>query len=238
LLCCFVVDGMRIVTFLLTFILFIFVGGSVCATHYSSSRIKHYATNTPRAVENNLSSLTRHLIRPLDDDYDKAKMIAFWIASHINYDEYLYNDGATTKLIKTHKTQSSDELLESRVGICGEFATLFNDMCRIAGIRSGIITGYAYPSRLRLRNKERKNAAHAWNYFLYKGKRIYVDTTFMARGKTSPRRRATEVAHKRALRKVQHDNEDKSQINDFNDFYFDFSYKDEMKKSHYIHEEQ
>lgn len=228
----------KIIKFILAFVLFVFIVGDAYAIHYPSSRIKRFATNTPREVENNLYTLTKYLVKPLNDDYDKAKMIAFWIASHINYDEYLYNDGATTKLIKTHKAQSSDELLESRVGICGEFATLFNDMCRIAGIRSRIITGYAYPSRLRLRNKERKNAAHAWNYFLYKGKRIYVDTTFMAKGKTSPRRRATEVSHKRALQKVQHDNEDKSQINDFNDFYFDFSYKDEMKKSHYIHEEQ
>ena len=62
----------------------------VNATNYSSKRIERYVNKTPRKYENNLSSLVSFLVKPLDDDYDKAKAIAFWIASRINYDEYLY----------------------------------------------------------------------------------------------------------------------------------------------------
>ena len=45
------------------------------------------------------------LEKPFDNDYDKAKAIAFWIASHIYYDEYLYNNGGASrsKLAESHK---------------------------------------------------------------------------------------------------------------------------------------
>ena len=229
---------MRIVTFLLMLFVCVFNVTSADATHYPSARIARYATNTPRSVENNLNTLTKHLISPLDDDYDKAKVIAFWIASHINYDKYLYNNGNVTKLMKTYMLQSPDELLESRVGICSEFAMLFDRMSKIAGIRSKIVNGYAYPVKLRLRNKEKRNYAHAWNYFLYNNKKIYVDTTFMAGGTTSPTRRVTDISHKRALRKVERSNKYESQVNNFNEYYFDFNYRDELGKMNYKHEEK
>ncbi len=229
---------MKVVSFLLSFVITILYCTGLSATHYPSSRIERYAINTPRVVENNLSSLTRHLTRSLDDDYDKAKMIAFWIASHINYDKYLYNESGATTLFKRHKQQSPEELLKSRVGICGEFAALFEAMCRIAGINTSIVTGYAYPAKYRLSRKEKINAAHAWNYFLYRGKKVYVDTTFMAEGTTSPTRRLTETSHKRALREVFHDNKHKSQVNGFNAYYFDFNYKDEIRDTGYKREEK
>ena len=229
---------MRIFDFLFIIFLFIFGVGTVNATHYPSSRIERYATNTPRIVENNLKSLTRHLVKPLDDDYDKAKMIAFWIASHINYDEYLYNGEGTTKLMKKHHIQSPRDLLNSRVGICSEFADLFDEMCRIAGIKAGKISGFAYPSVYKLHRKEKKLYSHAWNYFLYNNKKIYVDTTFMANGRTTPEHRVTNLSHKRALRNVKNDNRNRSQVNNFEKYYFDFNYKDEIKKMRYKHEER
>ena len=203
---------------------------TVYATNYPSARIKRYATNTPRQVENNVATLTRHLIRPLDDDYDKAKMIAFWIASHINYDEYLYSNGKTSKLIKGYRGQSPQQLLNSRVGICGDFAELFNEMCQKAGIRSQKVHGYVYPRKAHLTNRQKRaNYSHAWNYFYYKGKKIYVDTTFMAGGTTGTRGGSHDFAHNSTLRKIKSDNRHRSRVNDFDDKYFDFTYKDEER---------
>ena len=89
-----------------------------------------------------------------------------------------------------------------------------------------------------MRKKEKKNFAHAWNYFLYQGKKIYVDTTFMAKGRSSPEHRVTNLSHRRALQNVKRDNRRKSQVNDFDKFYFDFNYKEEVKKMYYNHEER
>lgn len=207
------------------------------ATHYPSARIRRYATNTPRKVENNLNVLVDHLVKPLDDNYDKAKMIAYWIASHIYYDEYLYTNGADTKLLKKHDEQEPDKLLKTRSGICSEFAELFAKMCRIAGIKSGIAYGYAYPSTVRPSMREKRNYGHAWNYFNYKGRKVYVDTTFMSRGSLQPTGGIREYAHKRALRSFENNNKLKSQVNDFDDFYFDFSYSKEKRERGYVHKE-
>jgi hypothetical protein len=232
---------MRGFLFVVSLIFAIFVQtDEVWATNYQSSRIKRYVNRTPRDKEQSLSSLVSYITKPLDDDYDKAKAIAFWIAGHINYDEYLYNNGQTTKLIKSYRGQDARELLKSRVGICGDFAELFVEMCKRAGIRAEEVHGYAYPgTKLISENKLRRSASgHAWNYFKYKGKKIYVDTTFMAKGSTGVSGRVSNYSHKKALREVQRDNRYTSQVNDFDEYYFDFDYKDEMRKKRYIHQER
>lgn len=208
------------------------------ATNYPDARIKRFATHTPRRVENNVATLVSHLVKPLDDDYDKAKMIAYWIASHISYDEYLYNNGGTTKLIRGYRGQEPNELLKSRVGICGDFAALFASMCKKAGIKAYEVHGYAYPSGHSLTLAQKKSNGHAWNYFKYKNRKIIVDTTFMAKGRTGTSGGARNLAHKRALRSIQQDNKAKSKTNDFDDYYFDFSYKREPGQRHYKHEEK
>ena len=63
---------------------------------YTSAQIKSYVDNTPRNVENNIAPLVRYLTKPFNDDYDKAKAIAYWIASRIYYDDFLYS-GTDTK---------------------------------------------------------------------------------------------------------------------------------------------
>lgn len=230
---------MRILLFIFSLCSALFWYGDVYATHYNSERIKRYVNKTPRKLENNLAVLVNHLTKPLDDDYDKAKAIAFWIAGHINYDEYLYSNGKTSKLMKNYKGQEPRELLKSRVGICGDFAELFTEMCKKAGIRAYEVHGYAYPgSRPVSENKlKRSSYGHAWNYFKYNGKKVYVDTTFMADGRTAVSGHISTYSHKRALKKVQRDNKYKSQVNDYDDYYFDFDYDDEKLKRRYIHQE-
>ena len=214
--------------------------GEVWATNYPSARIKRYVDKTPRDKEQTLASLVHHLTKPLDDDYDKAKAIAFWIAGHINYDEYLYNNGATTKLIKNYRGQDADDLLKSRVGICGDFAELFVEMCKKAGIKAEIVHGYAYPGNKNVSESKLKRSTfgHAWNYFKYKNRKVFVDTTFMAKGSTGVSGRVSNYYHKKALKEVKRDNKYKSQVNDFDDYYFDFDYKDEMHKKRYVHHEK
>ena len=221
---------MKVITFFLVFFLFVFTCNNLYATNYPSSRIKRYAIHTPRKVENDVATLTRYLTEPLDDDYDKAKIIAFWIASHINYDEYLYSNGKTSKLIRKYHGQTPQQLLKSRVGICGDFAELFNEMCKKAGIQSEEVHGYAYPKKMHLTNRQKRaNFGHAWNYFNYRGKKIYVDTTFMAGGVTGTKGGSHDFAHNQALRKIKSDNRRRSKVNNFDERYFDFTYKDEER---------
>lgn len=231
---------MRVFIFILSVCFSLFWQHDAYATRYTARSIKKYVENTPRKAEENITSLVKHLTKPFDDDYDKARAIAFWIAGHINYDEYLYNNGSTTKLIKTYKKQDPRDLLRSRVGICGDFAALFEEMCQKAGIRAAEVHGYAYPGNREISVNRLKNSSsgHAWNYFVYKNKKIYVDTTFMSKGSTGVSGRASSWNHNRALKEIKHDNKYKSQVNNFDDYYFDFNYKDEMRNRHYVHQEK
>lgn len=218
---------------------FLFYGGEAQAKRYSSRQIETFAEKTPLEAEESIYTLAKYLSKPFDNDYDKAKAIAYWIAGHIYYDDYLYNNGQTTRLIRSYQRQEPRELLKSRVGICGDFADLFNALCKKAGIRARTVSGYAYPARHSLNQRNKQNSAHAWNYFYDGAKKIYVDTTFMARGTAGASGRVNNLQHRRALKEIKKDSQKHRRIvNDFDAFYFDFDYKDEIKKRHYHHKEK
>ena len=208
------------------------------AKHYSSNQIERFVNKTPRDIENNIPKLVSYLTKPFDNDYDKAKAISFWIASRISYDEYLYNNGGATRLRSTYFGQKPKELLQSRVGICGDFAELFKEMCNRAGIRAYNIRGYAYPSNVRLTSSQKRNTGHVWNYFIFNNKKIYVDTTFMAEGRTGVKGSGSSMNRNRALRKIKNSNKYKAEITSFDNFYFDFDYAREKQIKKYKREER
>ncbi len=216
---------------LLIFFLFgFFLFCSPCyAQQYSSEQIAAYVSKTPRKVENNIATLVRYLTQPFTDDYDKAKAIAFWIASRISYDEYLYdsNGGGSTYLFNSYKPQSTSDLLHSRAGICMDFASLFQAMCRKAGITTRVVHGYVYPAEKAFSESIRKNYGHAWNYFYYKGKKIYVDTTFMAGGRLTADKYPNSSKRRHALYNLKKENKEQSKTSNVYAYYFDFTYKDE-----------
>ena len=197
--------------------------------------ILEHVEETPRKSENTITSLVKYLTKPLDSDYEKAMAIAFWIAGHINYDTYLYNNDKPTKLIKKYEEQSARELLKSRVGICGDFSELFMRMCEKAGIEVYEISGYVYPEGIKAAQK--KNYGPVWNAFVYDNRVVYVDTTFMSHGRTELAGRANRIGRRKALKKIRRANKYESHMTPFNDFYFDFSYADELRNG-YVRQER
>lgn len=221
--------------------LFIIYSSSICcAQQYSSKQIAAYVRQVPADVEKNIAPLVKYLTKPFDNDYDKAKSIAFWIASHIYYDSFLYNgaENKDTYLRKSYQEQTPAKLLRSRVGICVDYAALFQAMCRKAGITARTVDGYAYPSHLAFSAAVRRNYAHTWNYFYYNGKKIYVDTTFMAGGSLSSDDYPNSAKRRRALYRFKKQNKEKEQTASIYGYYFDFSYKDELSQKKRIHKER
>lgn len=218
--------------FLAVLALLLGITGSVDAsiiTKYHASEIRRYVEQTPHKAEKSLHTLSEYLSAPFDSDYEKAMAIAYWVAAHIYYDAYLYHDGKVSKLIRNYNGQTAEELLTSRVGICGDFALLFKELCAKAGIKVKTVSGYAFP----VGSKPTSNSGHAWSYFVYEHHKIYVDTTFMAEGTTGVKGRGGNLKHKRALKSIQRQNRYRSTINDFDPFYFDFNYQTEAQKRGY-----
>lgn len=206
--------------------MFIVFGAKVYASDARYDWYIDFVTDVPDIYEDDLDSLVKYLSSPMRNEYDKAQAFAYWIASHIIYDQYMYQNGKVTKLRKKYENQTPSELLESRVGICGDFANLFNAMCKKAGIESGYVSGYTFEYGERKSSKnDRENNAHGWNYFMFRNKKVYVDTTWMAKGKLKVDGRVSNISRKRAIRKNERKNKD--EIYPIEPFYFDFSYKDE-----------
>ena len=188
----------------------------------------NFVSNVPETYEDNLNSLVRYLSGPMRNDYDKAQAFAYWIAAHIIYDQYLYQNGAVTKLRKRYENQTPEDLLESRVGICGDFANLFNAMCARAGIKSGYVSGYTFePGERKSSKRDRDNNAHGWNYFMFGTTKVFVDTTWMAEGKLSVNGAVSSANRRRAIKKNEREN--KGEVYPVDPYYFDFSYKSEYR---------
>jgi len=63
------------------------------------------------------------------------------------------------------------QIIQSRAGVCSEYATLFNAMARLASIPSSVVHGFAL-------GEYDKFESHAWNMIYIDNKWIHVDPTW------------------------------------------------------------
>ena len=132
------------------------------------------------------------------------------------------------------------DILQYRTGICTDFAELFADMAKRAGIPDvEYVTGYVLENQRNIKNIYAENdlkgqTGHAWNRVRLGKRTFFVDTTFMARGHIGEYRiRATSsLQHKSDLKKREFERDADTRVNDF---FFDFTPKQELKKYKMIH---
>lgn len=206
-------------------------------------KIRSHVNSIPRSYEDSIDTLVPYLIKPYNNDYDKAAAIATWIASRIVYDQFLYNRGRATKLLEKQMKMSDEEraayeeeqkdILISRVGTCKDYAALFSRMCQAAGIEVGSVEGYIVRNRRRPEDYMNENNAHVWNYFMYEGRKIYVDTTFMAGGRLPYSTIISEKHREKQMNKFEKLNKKRSKIYPVNNYYFDFDYAKENHDFHF-----
>ncbi len=214
---------------------FLFLFSVLYSFNATASDARHkwymnFVSKVPQKEERSIQTLVAYLSRPMQNDYDKAQAFAYWIASHIIYDKFLYSAGEVTKLGKKYNKQSISSILQTRVGLCVDYATLFEEMCKQAGIKAGHIDGYAVDLNGNLsRTNILKNNAHRWNYFIYNNRTVYVDPTWMASGQLVAKRMITEYNHKMAIKKNTLKNRNSCEIYNVKPYYFDFTYKAEYR---------
>lgn len=106
----------------------------------------------PDNLTHSTSSIANYINSNFDTDSEKIRAIFYWTASNINYDlDNLY--GA-----KANKSNENaiNKALETRKGVCINFAEIFNEIAYKVGIESVIIEGYTK------QNGAVDNLAHAW----------------------------------------------------------------------------
>lgn len=139
--------------------------------------IDKIALEIPDSLTTSAIDIANYITHNFSGDSDKARATYIWIATNIQYDiENMYAinfyEGKEEKAIKPLKT---------RKGICENYAALFNDVCKKAGLTSFIIEGFTKQNGLA------DYLPHAWNAALIDGTWYLFDVTwgsgFVSNGK-------------------------------------------------------
>lgn len=141
------------------------------------SEVDAYAQNAPEFKD--MPDLVKYLIKPYQhNELLKARALFIWIASHVQYDMYKYKN-----IDKKNNHQNAyiknDNVYQTRLGVCGDFAALFNQMARRAHLNAEIITGAA---GYNLTPKTALQSPHAWNAVKINNKWHLVDVTWALGG--------------------------------------------------------
>ncbi len=196
------------------------------------SQIRDRAFNTPDKYTKDTKTLARYLTKPFKNDVDKLRVIAYWMASHIAYDSYKFNNNELNERNFNFKY----DILKARAGICTDFTKLFQQLAEEANIK-GVHEekGYTAPPKCLKRkcSEKDKGAGHAWNSYVIKGTTYYIDTTWMAPQKIGHNNKSkiNKVKHKREIKNRQRQ-KDVRVDNKINTFYFMFRPQDEIKERH------
>ena len=127
---------------------------------------KKYTTEDNRSINKYLEITPNEeiLLRPIlqkimtDPEYDSIPLHAKII--NLKYDLNYFG-----------KLLSVEQILQTKSGVCSEFATLFNALARVAKIPSSIVHGYAL-------GEYDKFESHAWNMIFVDNNWIFVDPTW------------------------------------------------------------
>ncbi|MBM3590881.1 MAG: transglutaminase domain-containing protein [Alphaproteobacteria bacterium] len=104
--------------------------------------------------------LKKILLNPKYDTLPLYVKILNYVHDNIIYDLSYYG-----KLLTVEK------ILETKSGVCSEYATLFNALARLANIPSSIVHGYAL-------GEYDKFESHAWNMIFINNRWVHVDPTW------------------------------------------------------------
>jgi hypothetical protein len=118
----------------------------------SFATIDAKALKLPDSLTVSTDKMAYWFLTEFNAENDRVRAVFIWIASNIKYDVanmYAINFYETDK-------QKIEKVLKTRAGICVNFACLFNDICRKAGIRSCVIEGYT------MQNGFTDYIPHAW----------------------------------------------------------------------------
>lgn len=145
---------------------------------YDYQKIDEHAKNAPQKVAKDVESLTTYLIKPAKNDKEKVRSFFVWIAENITYDVQAYQAFDPAKI----GSSTPDQVLKKRKAVCQGYSELFNEMCRLAKIKSYLVPGYSKGFGYQPGNKSFVNADHAWNVVSLEGQWYLLDATWGSGG--------------------------------------------------------
>ena len=118
-----------------------------------------YVNYTPESA---VVALSQELCANLTEERDKVQTIRDWVKANIRYD---YVQALT---VESGYLPDLDQVLEKKMGICFDYASLTAALMRVQGIPAKLMIGYA------------DNTYHAWNEVYLGGQWVRLDITAQA----------------------------------------------------------
>jgi transglutaminase-like putative cysteine protease len=148
---------------------FTLTGAEAQPAWWHHHKIDRYARTTPETHTASPEQLARYLTLPYSRDRDKARAVFAWVAQHIAYDTK-----APVAHVHRAALQAPRQVLQHRKAVCEGYANLFQELCRLAGLRAEVVNGYARQAGLA------DLGSHAWNALLLDGEWKLLDVTWSA----------------------------------------------------------
>ncbi|XP_069831767.1 uncharacterized protein [Dendropsophus ebraccatus] len=120
-----------------------------------------------------LEQLVRDLTCGTNTELEKTRVIWMWICHHIEYD---------TTGLKNKGLVSSDpeDVFRNKKGVCTGYSSLFEHMCRLAGVLCQSVHGYCKGASFKPGQTVSGDLDHTWNIVLLKGRWHLLDSTWGA----------------------------------------------------------
>ncbi len=134
--------------------------------------IDQHAREVPPQYERNLPALVSYLIQPAQNDFQRARALFIWITHNIRYDTEAYFSGNPGAIVPPER------LLQQRVGVCQDYATLFQKMAALAGLNCVVVEGWSKGYNYQIGLPMGAVPNHAWNAIQLEGKWYLVDCTW------------------------------------------------------------
>jgi hypothetical protein len=134
--------------------------------------IDRHALKAPPEAEKSLESLAAYLVRPAQDDKERARAIYRWITDRIAYDADAY-------FAKKYPDYDPEFVLKERKAVCAGYSTLFKALCEQAGVKVTIVLGRTKESADAEADPP-ANEQHAWNAIRIDDEWHLVDPTWGA----------------------------------------------------------
>jgi hypothetical protein len=132
--------------------------------------IDRLALNIPDNQTYTTADIANYIKNNFNTDSKKVRAIYAWVTNNIKYSK----DSLHLAILSEENEQKINAALKRRKGVCENYATIFNDICKKSGLKSFVIKGYTK------QNGFVDKSPHAWCTVLINNRWLLYDPTWDA----------------------------------------------------------